>query len=622
MKQKLITTTLLAIGGGALVACNNGATTPLAPQNQNLTFSTSGQTGSTCDGIKQWDSNATYATAGTAVVRDGKEYKNNWWTKGNDPLTDSGAEGSGKPWTLITDCGVAPTPTPTPTASPVSPTPAPENESTTLLPTIKFNGKSTASGDLYFHLNLPMGAGNIEKIQLTNNFTDLIISNYVAGAVLGHMMQEKYPALHFNRDYIYGTAFAQLLQENINTATYVNSSDYINTQAERRTLLAAGQGGPYQLNDYSKRLENQQGLGLINYVAIQKGLGFSVEAQDNNSQTSKTGPLSLDQKYFGPLAAVYFHFNDINRLAQNNAETWGPQYQYYAKCMSNLANSKAGNDDVYNMYDLILNAAYNAGTYSTIIGDYYRICAGMYGSGSEATQVQYVGDYSLSDSQYQQKIATKEAIGSTFILYPRQIRIYLDQIYNKQTFQSDAFKGNVKISISVMDVRYVFANMMQTVAYQHDGKYDYITEVQANQAFDRGLQQLGITTNTSLSLNNTAQREMFFNLLDQVINNVATELNFDFSAVTQSTIGANVKPTPDPSTSPTPTPDNKCPVSALVYPQGRGGYASGTIVVASDRQYYECNSGVAAWCNSPAEWAYAPGSGTASDGAWSKLNCN
>lgn len=613
-----------------LAACNSGSNTPTVAQNQHLTAEANGLTGSTCDGIAEWNANTAYATAGTKVVQNGIEYSNNWWTKGDSPANNSGASGSGKPWTIITNCGVAPTPTPTPTptvsptATPtptptVTPTPTPDNESSGLPAIIKFTGKSTASGDLYFHLNLPMGSGNVEKISLSNNYTDLIISNYVSGAVLGDMMREKYPSVHFNRDYVYGTAFAQLLQENINTSTYVSSSEYINTQAERKTLLAAGQGGPYQLNDYSKRLEGTSGLGLINYVAIQKGLGFTVEAQDDNSQTSKKGPISLDQKYFGPLAAVYFHFNDINRLAVNNAETYGPQYKYYSQCMSNLAKAPTG-DDVHNMYDMILNAAYNAGTYSTIIGDYYRICAGMYGTGVEATQINSLGDYSLSDTQYQQKIGTKEAVGGTFILYPRQIRIYLDQMYNKETFKSDAFKGNVKINLSVADTKAVFTNVMLDVAYQHGGEYSYVSQADAEKAFDEAMTKAGVNSNTMLSLANSAEREKFFNLLDSAVANLSANLKFSFAAVTQTTIGAaSVDPTPNP----TATPDNKCPATAQTYPTGRGSYVSGTVVKSSDASsYYKCNAGVASWCNSTAEWAYAPGTGAASDSAWSKVSCN
>ena len=133
------------------------------------------------------------------------------------------------------------------------------------------------------------------------------------------------------------------------------------------------------------------------------------------------------------MAAAYFHLNDANRLAMNNADAWGPQYATYAKCMTNLRDARSA-AATYNNYDMILNAAYNAGTYSRILGDYFRICAGEFGTGAEATQVKAIGDYSLSDSAYQQAIGTAESAGSTFILYPRQVRLYLDELYNQRTY--------------------------------------------------------------------------------------------------------------------------------------------------------------------------------------------
>lgn len=128
MKQFNIKTISLAISACMLVACNNGTTSggTTSPQNQNLQLSASGLTGSSCDGVGTWSSATTYSTAGTLVVQNGKEYKNNWWTQGDDPSIHSGGAGSGQPWTYLTDCGIAPTPTPSPSASPTaSPTPEP-----------------------------------------------------------------------------------------------------------------------------------------------------------------------------------------------------------------------------------------------------------------------------------------------------------------------------------------------------------------------------------------------------------------------------------------------------------------------------------------------------------------
>ncbi len=125
MNKQHFTKILLTLGTViTLTGCNSGTNTTTIPQNQNLHLSSSGLTGSSCDGVETWNASVSYATAGTLVVRNGKEYKNNWWTQGNDPETNNGVAGSGKPWTFITECGVAPTPTPTPTPT-VNPTVTP-----------------------------------------------------------------------------------------------------------------------------------------------------------------------------------------------------------------------------------------------------------------------------------------------------------------------------------------------------------------------------------------------------------------------------------------------------------------------------------------------------------------
>lgn len=130
MNKKLTLNILLAIGVmTSLSACNSGTSnSQTSSQNKSLQLSSNGLTGSSCDSVPIWDVTKAYSTAGTLVVLNNKEYKNNWWTQGDNPETNNGISGSGKPWTLITDCGVAPTPTPTPTPSPtptVTPTPNP-----------------------------------------------------------------------------------------------------------------------------------------------------------------------------------------------------------------------------------------------------------------------------------------------------------------------------------------------------------------------------------------------------------------------------------------------------------------------------------------------------------------
>ena len=69
-----------------------------------------------------WSSSAVY-TQGAVVVDQGKTYTANWWTQGNEPVTNSGGAGSGQPWTLSSGCSTTPTPPP-PTPTPPSPPPS------------------------------------------------------------------------------------------------------------------------------------------------------------------------------------------------------------------------------------------------------------------------------------------------------------------------------------------------------------------------------------------------------------------------------------------------------------------------------------------------------------------
>lgn len=134
MKKKQLTL-IPALLVSLLTACNEGGMPSLTSQASRVTggVSLTGASSDVCSGVAAWNSSSVYASAGMLVVQNGIEYKNNWWTQGNDPTTSSGVAGSGQPWTKIAICGtVTPTPIPTPTLSPtprptptISPTPVP-----------------------------------------------------------------------------------------------------------------------------------------------------------------------------------------------------------------------------------------------------------------------------------------------------------------------------------------------------------------------------------------------------------------------------------------------------------------------------------------------------------------
>ncbi len=107
-----------------------------------------------------WTASVAY-TAGAVVVDQGKTYKANWWTQGNEPITNNGGSGSGQPWTVSTGCSTTPTP-PAPTPKPPAP-PAP----TPPAPTPPGGGGAGLSGSLApgqnfnlapFTLQLPTGS--------------------------------------------------------------------------------------------------------------------------------------------------------------------------------------------------------------------------------------------------------------------------------------------------------------------------------------------------------------------------------------------------------------------------------------------------------------------------------
>jgi chitinase len=51
-----------------------------------------------------WSATTIYNVPGTQVSRNGINYKNNFWTEGDDPATHNGGPGSGQPWTAVGSC--------------------------------------------------------------------------------------------------------------------------------------------------------------------------------------------------------------------------------------------------------------------------------------------------------------------------------------------------------------------------------------------------------------------------------------------------------------------------------------------------------------------------------------
>lgn len=381
-------------------------------------------------------------------------------------------------------------------------------------------------GQIYYHLNFPVSTdAKTEKINLNENYKDLIISNFIAGALYSHLLKQHFPTLKFNRQYIEGSLLAQLLQENLQTNDYRSDTDWINPDPViRKMLLSPGQGGPYQLNDYSKRLENN--IGMINFVVLQKSLGYTIQEQDNGTQTRSLGPISLDNKYFGPLAAAYFQYNDMLRIQRINQDPWGPSAKYFSQCMTTLENTPN------NFLDMMLNAVYNAGPWAEITKTTIELCANI-NNPVYADKIKNISNYNLYDDEYQEAIDTKERPGTTFILYPRQIRFYLDELYNNPT----NLHLNNSLVFPVSQLKQIFSKTMSTLAYINgNGNYIYIESKDTDAAFDYALSILHISINQSLNITKPAEKEQIFDLLESAINRLSVTLQIDFSAVTEKNL--------------------------------------------------------------------------------------
>ncbi|HZD93517.1 MAG TPA: carbohydrate-binding protein, partial [Candidatus Sulfotelmatobacter sp.] len=94
------------------------------------------------------------------------------------------------------------------------------------------------TGTIHFHLLLGIGTAQDSLTLDGDNFTDLIMSNMVAGVMYGHLIQEYAPVpnIQFNKDYLYGSVMAQLLQENLATQEYLSSSNLIDPAPDQQAV--------------------------------------------------------------------------------------------------------------------------------------------------------------------------------------------------------------------------------------------------------------------------------------------------------------------------------------------------------------------------------------------------
>jgi hypothetical protein len=404
---------------------------------------------------------------------------------------------------------------PTPSATP-TPTPS--------------TGPVTTSGQLNFHYYYGASPTTAQdSLVLTgDNYTDLIMSNIIAGVMYGHLLGEFTPGIQFHKDYLYGSIFAQLLQENIATQSYTSSSLLIDPSPSQQAVMGAGQGGPYQINNYAADMVagtyQPQGFSLINYVAIQKNIGFTMT--DAATQYSRPTPASFNNKYYGPMLTAYFHFNDYvalhyiggNSLAEPwsaASHSWNPPWQpAFANAIAAFKTLPGS------QLEILLNVAYNAGFYAQLFVDDTQASAS-----STAATVASFNNFSNAWG------------GDSYHQYPYQVRGYLDQLYNipspSPTNLGTIVTTSNHVAFNMGALRGVFANVCQTLAHVDSaGKYDFLTAAQANTAFDAALASAGLTTANTLDLGNATDRAVIFTVIDTALGNLEKTLGFSFSEVT------------------------------------------------------------------------------------------
>ncbi|HEU0276795.1 MAG TPA: carbohydrate-binding protein [Rhodanobacteraceae bacterium] len=468
-----------------------------------------------------WAEGGTY-TAGQVVSYDGAAYtalvnQTDWtgtgWNPANSPAL----------WSPGGNCSVPPAPPPAPPPpSPPPPAPPPPSQPPgppppTSPPPAPPPG-SVTTGQINYHLTLGVSSAQDAMTLDGDNYDDLILSNLIAGVMLGHLVEEGKPGIQFNRDYLYGSIFGQLLQENIETSLYTNTGDLIDPSPLQAPVMSVGQGGPYQINNYTADMVNggytAQGYALVNFVALQHDIGFTVA--QNVTQVDQPTPPSFNKKYFGPMLTAYFHYLDFLSLGQigvgdGYTPPWQPEYNNMLTHFVGLPNG---------FLDMVLNVAYNQGYYGGLVASY-----STKGETATAATIAQVTSY-----------ATIWGNTSSYAQYPYQVHYYLDELYDNPiptTSPSSTAPSGVQLVFNASELRTIFGDVFNTLGYVNSaGTYGPIAVADADTAFDAAMATVGVASNATLDLSNTTQRGQVFDVLEDAINDLATNLNTDFGART------------------------------------------------------------------------------------------
>ncbi len=399
------------------------------------------------------------------------------------------------------------------------------------------------SDAIVYHVTFPYSNDQttIDTLGLNTQYaSSAIMSNIIAGVMYTHMIKKQYPELQFNEDDMTTTLLGQLLQESglheaiMNTDFSPNqATQAIHNPDFKKILLSAGQGGPYQINDYSKRLPdaNSPGsLGLINYDAVRKTLDYTIADQDSGKQTSSLGPDALDDMYFAPMTAAFYRFNDINRMKQLASNDWYVNKEAWDTCWTNLSDPLLAEDpNALRLTDFILNVVYNAGSYSAPLQSYLNVCVKK-----DPAQLANMNNYNLSPQDYRDAIGSSDTTGDTYYRYPRQVSFYIDQLFGVN-LEDAGLNINNQVSLLAGQFNRVFAFAVTKLSYKPNKDKEeltFVTASQADKAFKDALAQLDIKSTDSFTLSNDSDRKAIYQLLDVAIGNVEKTIGSDFNAVT------------------------------------------------------------------------------------------
>jgi len=377
----------------------------------------------------------------------------------------------------------------------------------------------TTTGTINFHLLL--GVSNTQdKLPLDGDtYTDLMMSNFIAGVMEGRLINEYYPGLQFSKDYLYGSIMGQLLQENLATNLYTPNQSLIDPSPDQQAVMGQGQGGPYQINNYAVDMVNgtytPAGYAMINFVALQKSIGYTMASAP--LQYTQVTPPSFNNKYFSPMLTAYFHYIDFVAMYVTGKGTGGWTTPWEPAFDNALTNFKTLPN---NFLEVLLNVGYNQGFYGGLLASY-----STKGATANAATVASVRSYTSVWGKT-----------STYEQYPYQVMYYLDQMYGNPIPTTSATTlvtpGN-HVAFNMTTLGGVFSNVFQTLGYVNgSGQYLSISSAQASTAFNSALTSAGVSSSTTLDLSNAGDRAKIFSVLETAIANLETNLGVKFNATT------------------------------------------------------------------------------------------